>query len=67
MHSIYIYIFVVVVVVVKEHETMLHMVQYSIQFSSGAQLGPILCDPLNRSTPGLPTPGVYSNLCPSSR
>ena len=48
---VYIYIFVVVV---KEHEMMLHMVQYSIQFSSVAQLCPILCDPLNHSTPGLP-------------
>ena len=27
---------------------------YSVQFSSVAQLCPILCDPMNRSTPGLP-------------
>jgi len=26
----------------------------SVQFSSGAQLCPTLCDPINRSTPGLP-------------
>ena len=28
--------------------------QRSIQFSSGAQSCPTLCDPMNRSTPGLP-------------
>ena len=28
--------------------------QYSIQFSSVAQSCPTLCDPMNRSTPGLP-------------
>ena len=28
--------------------------QYSVQFSSVAQLCPTLCDPMNRSTPGLP-------------
>ena len=28
--------------------------QSSVQFSSVAQLQPILCDPMNRSTPGLP-------------
>ena len=27
---------------------------YSVQFSSVAQSGPTLCDPMNRSTPGLP-------------
>ena len=26
----------------------------SVQFSSAAQSGPTLCDPMNRSTPGLP-------------
>ena len=34
-----------------------------IQFSSGAQSCPTLCDPMNRSTPGLPvqpTPGIHS-------
>ena len=40
------------------------------QFSSVAQSCLTLCDPMNRSTPGLPvpspTPGVYSNSCPSS-
>ena len=28
--------------------------QVSVQFSAGAQLCPTLCDPMNRSTPGLP-------------
>ena len=41
-----------------------------IQFSSVAQSCPTLCDPTNRSMPGLPvqspTPGVYSNSCPLS-
>ena len=41
----------------------------SVQFSH--QLCPTLCDSMNRSTPGpppcpSPTPGVYSNSCPSS-
>ena len=31
-----------------------HTVEYSVQFSSVAQLCPTLCDPKNRSTPGLP-------------
>ena len=41
----------------------------SVQFSSVAQLCPTLYDPMNRSTPGLPspTPGVHSNSCPSSQ
>ena len=43
----------------------------SVQFSSVAQSCLTLCDPMNHSTPGLPcpspTPGVYSNSCPSSR
>ena len=43
----------------------------SVQFSSGAQLCPTLCDPMNRSMPGLncpsQTPGVHSDSCPSSR
>ena len=42
----------------------------SVQFSSVTQSCPTLCDPMNRSTPGLPvkspTPGVYSNSCPLS-
>ena len=42
----------------------------SVQFTSVAQSCPTLCDPMNRSTrppcPS-PTPGVYSNSCPSSR
>ena len=29
-------------------------VRFSIQFSSVAQSCPTLCDPMNRSTPGLP-------------
>ena len=33
---------------------MLSITQYSVQFSSVAQLCPTLCDPMNRSTPGLP-------------
>ena len=32
----------------------LNIINYSVQFSSVTQLGPTLCDPMNRSTPGLP-------------
>ena len=40
----------------------------SVQFSSFAQSCLTLCDPTNRSTPGLPVhPGVHPNPCPSSR
>ena len=44
---------------------------YSVQFSSVAQLCLTLCNPMNCSMPGRPpcpspTPGVYSNSCPSS-
>ena len=44
----------------------------SVQFSSVAQSCLTLCDPMNRSTPGLPpcsspTPGVYPNSCPLSQ
>ena len=43
----------------------------SHQFSSVTQLCPTLCDPMNRSTPGLPVhhqhPRVYPNSCPLSR
>ena len=42
----------------------------SVPFSSVNQSCPVLCDPMNRSTPGLPSitnSGVYSNSCPSSR
>ena len=35
----------------------------SVQFSSVAQSCPTLCNPMNRSTPGLP---VHPNPCPSS-
>ena len=43
-----------------------------IQFSSVAQLCPILCDPMDYSTPGFPVHhqhqvGVCSNSCPSSQ
>ena len=41
------------------------------RFSSVAQSCPTLCDPMNRSMPGLPvhhpTPGVHSNSHPSSQ
>ena len=43
----------------------------SVQISSVAQSCPTLCDPMNRSTPGLPvhqpTPGAHSNSRPSSQ
>ena len=38
----------------QAHEKMLDTSNYSVQFSSVAQLYPTLCDPMNRSTPGLP-------------
>ena len=40
----------------------------SVQFSSVVQSCPTLCDSMNRSTPGLPSPtlGVHPNPCPSS-
>ena len=38
---------------------MMHFVMHSIQFSSVAQLCLTLCNPMNRSTPGLP---VYHHL-----
>ena len=41
-----------------------------VLFSSVTQLCPVLCDPMNRSTSGLPSitnSGVYSNSFPSSR
>ena len=41
------------------------------QFSSVTQLYPTLCNPMDRSTPGLPihhpTPRFYSNSCPQSQ
>ena len=44
---------------------------YSVQFSSVPHLCPALCDPMNRSMPGLPVHHqlleFYSNLCPLSR
>ena len=43
----------------------------SVHVSSVAQSCPTLCNPMNRSTPGLPcpspTPGVYPNSCPLSQ
>ena len=43
----------------------------SVQFSSVTQSWLTVCNPINCSTPGLPspspTPGVYSNSCPSSQ
>ena len=53
---------------INEIET--KQLQISVQFSSVAQSCPTLCDPMNRSTPGLPVhqqPGVYLNPCPLSR
>ena len=42
-----------------------------VQFSSVTQLCLTLCDPMNRSTPGIPvhhpTPRVHPNPCPSSQ
>ena len=38
----------------KVHEKMLNITNYSVQFSSVSQSCPTLCDPMNRSTPGLP-------------
>ena len=49
-----------------------HSIHYlsSVQFISVAQSCPTLCNPMNRSTPGLPvhhlTPGVHLNPCPLS-
>ena len=44
---------------------------HKVQFSSVIQSCPTLCDPMNRSTPGLPCPsptsGVHSNSHPLSR
>ena len=37
-----------------KHEKVLSIVSLSVQFSSVAQSCPTLCDPMNRSTPGLP-------------
>ena len=41
------------------HDLRFLNVDFSVQFSSGAQSCPTLCDPMNRSTPGLP---VYHQL-----
>ena len=37
-----------------KHKTRLPLQFSSVQFSSVAQSCPTLCDPMNRSTPGLP-------------
>ena len=38
----------------QPHEKMLNITKHSVQFSSVPQSCPTLCDPMNRSTPGLP-------------
>ena len=38
----------------REQRTLLFTILSSVQFSSVAQSCPTLCDPMNRSTPGLP-------------
>ena len=38
---------------VKMTNVSIIFVEHSVQFSSVAQLCPTLCDPMNRSTPGL--------------
>ena len=45
---------------------MLNIIQYSVQFSSVAQSCPTLCDPMNRSTPGLPRLKSIESVMPSS-
>ena len=40
---------------------------YSVQFSSVAQSYLTLCDPMNRSTPGLPVHHQLPDSCPLSR
>ena len=53
------------------HETnqiKMFLISSSVQFSSVAKSCPTLCDPMNRSTPGLPVhPGVHSDSRPSSQ
>ena len=44
-----------------------HSSHRSDQIRSVAQSCLTLCYPMNRSTPDLPTPGVYSNSCPESQ
>ena len=43
---------------------MLTIAHYSVQFSSATQSCPTLCDPMNRSTPGLP---VHHQLLESTQ
>ena len=38
----------------ETHEKKFNIINHSVQFSSVAQSCPTLCDPMNRSTPGLP-------------
>ena len=40
--------------ILGDGDTRMSMQKNSVQFSSVAQLCPTLCDPMNRSTPGLP-------------
>ena len=48
----------------------IYTMEHSVQFSSVTQMCPTLCDPMNRSTPGLPVhhhlPEFTQNSCPSS-
>ena len=55
-------------------ESMENILYHSVQFSSVSQSCPTLCDPMNRSTPGLPVPhqlpdikvydcGLVTKLC----
>ena len=46
------------------HEEKIVILMYSVQFSSVAQSCPTLCDPMNRSTPGLP---VHHQLLESTQ
>ena len=48
MHRLWIFTYIWV------HLSNWHTKEGSVQFTSVAQLCPILCDPMNRSTPGLP-------------
>ena len=48
----------------KEAHEKIHITSYSVQFSSVTQLYLTLCDPMNRSTPGLP---VHHQLLESTQ
>ena len=47
---------------IKDKEEMDDILRLTLQFSLVAQLCPTLCDPMNRSTPGLPV----HHQCPES-